>query len=342
MKQLIDIALSGVDLNIDQINQLISCVIETSESGVSYNKKELNKIYDLAHQITVKFLGDKFDSCSIINAKSGNCPEDCKWCSQSIYSKCNIEKYPLIDKEQALKEAQHNANQGIRRFSLVTSGKKVSNKEVDQVCEIVKALPKEVVPCVSLGLIDKPSLEKLYAAGVTRYHCNIESSPKYFKNLCTTHTIEEKMDTLMAAREVGMTLCSGGIIGMGESLHDRIEMAIYLRDNNIFSIPINILNPIPGTPLEGRPPLSEEEYLLTVSLFRIINPRAFLRFSGGRSGISKETQLKALYIGINSAIMGDMLTTIGSSAKDDIELFTKAGYNYEWLGENPYELKRSL
>lgn len=284
------------------------------------------EVYELAHKITRKFMGSSFDSCSIINAKSGNCPEDCKWCSQSAHNKAKIDIYPLISKEQAIKQATYNSSQGIKRFSLVTSGKRVSKKEIDQICDIVRSLPKTVIPCVSLGLIDKEDLQKLYDAGVTRYHCNIESSPDYFRKLCTTHTTEDKMKTLNAALQVGMSLCSGGIIGMGETMEDRIDMALFLRELNILSIPINVLHPIPGTKLENSTPLSNEEYLLSVSLFRIINPNAFLRFAGGRALLSKEIQKKALYIGINSAIMGDMLTTLGSGTQEDMEMFAAAHY----------------
>lgn len=299
------------------------------------------ELYELAHKITMENTGSRFDSCSIINAKSGNCSENCKWCAQSAHNHTQTNVYPLISKEEAIKWATKNMSQGIQRFSLVTSGKRISKREVEQICEIVRAITqikgtgevKKVIPCVSLGLIDKEDLQQLYDAGVTRYHCNIESSPAYFKHLCTTHTIEDKLQTLLSARQVGMSLCSGGIIGMGETMEDRIEMALFLAQHQIHSIPINVLHPIKGTPLENCSPLSEEEYLTTVALFRIINPQAFLRFSGGRALLKKETQQKALYIGINSAIMGDMLTTIGSAVQADIEMFTLAGYHFNTPAE---------
>ena len=294
----------------------------------SMPRKEL---YELAHRTTRKYLGNRFDSCSIINAKSGNCSENCKWCSQSVFSRCNIEKYPLVSVDRAVKEGLYNSSFGIKRFSLVTSGKRVSKKEIDEICKIVKALNDtgKIIPCVSLGLIDEEDMNKLTAAGVTRYHCNMESSPSYFGELCTTHTQEEKIKTLKAAEKAGLSLCSGGIIGMGETMVDRIELALLLRDLNVKSIPINFLNPIKGTPLQDAKLLTEDEILTTIAIFRLINPTAFLRFAGGRALISKEIQEKALYIGINSAIMGDMLTTLGNSARNDIAMFKAAGYKWE-------------
>lgn len=294
----------------------------------SMPRKEL---YELAHRTTRKYLGNRFDSCSIINAKSGNCSENCKWCSQSVFSRCNIEKYPLVSVDRAVKEGLYNSSFGIKRFSLVTSGKRVSKKEIDEICKIVKALKEtgKIIPCVSLGLIDEEEMFKLAEAGATRYHCNMESSPSYFGELCTTHTQEEKIKTLKAAEKAGLSLCSGGIIGMGETMVDRIELALLLRDLNVKSIPINFLNPIKGTPLQDAKPLTEDEILTTIAIFRLINPTAFLRFAGGRALISKEIQEKALYIGINSAIMGDMLTTLGNSARNDIAMFKAAGYKWE-------------
>ena len=294
----------------------------------SMPRKEL---YELAHRTTRKYLGNRFDSCSIINAKSGNCSENCKWCSQSVFSRCNIEKYPLVSIDRAVKEGLYNSSFGIKRFSLVTSGKRVSKNEIDEICKIVIALKEtgKIIPCVSLGLIDEEDMYKLAEAGVTRYHCNMESSPSYFGELCTTHTQEEKIKTLKAAEKAGLSLCSGGIIGMGETMDDRIELALLLRDLNVKSIPINFLNPIKGTPLQDAKPLTEDEILTTIAIFRLINPTAFLRFAGGRALISKEIQEKALYIGINSAIMGDMLTTLGNSARNDIAMFKAAGYQWE-------------
>ena len=309
----------------------------TEEQALSLaNHPDKEALYEAAHQITRHFMGNKFDTCSIINAKSGNCSEDCKWCAQSGHYKTLVNLYPLLPAKECVYHAVYNRKQGIRRFALVTSGKRVSDKELEQITDTIRQIKQQsdIKCCASMGLLTRSQLQSLYDSGVENYHCNIETAPSYFRQLCSTHTIEQKMETIHTAREIGFRICCGGIIGMGETMEERIEMACFLQKEGVLSIPLNLLQPIPGTPMENTHILEEEEWLTTIALFRLINPNAFLRFSGGRAQLSEATHRKSLYIGINSAIIGDLLTTIGSKVEEDKVLFTSEGYslteNTDW------------
>lgn len=288
------------------------------------------ELYEWAHTLTQQ-LGDSFDTCSIINVKSGNCPENCHWCAQSSRYTTGVNVYPLLSAQECVAQARHNRNQGVQRFALVASGRALSQREVREAALIYKAIQEQsdICCCASLGLLKEESLRILFDAGVTTYHCNMETAPQRFSKLCSTHTQADKIATIQAARKVGMRVCSGGIIGMGETLEERIDFALLLRSLEVESIPINLLIPIAGTPLAQQPSLSAEDFLLTVALFRIINPTAYLRISGGRIQLSNDVIRKALYIGINAAITGDMLTTAGATIQDDMQLFREMHYNPE-------------
>ncbi|TLX73065.1 biotin synthase BioB [Labilibacter sediminis] len=296
------------------------------------NAEDKEALYSAANEIRLHFKGNKMEMCSILNAKSGKCTQDCKWCSQSMFHKTNVEEYELVDLKVAEQQAKENAEKGVHKFSLVTSGRSISNKNLDQLCGVYKKIQKStpIHLCASMGLLNRSQLEKLKESGVEHYHCNIETAPSFFPEVVSSHSIEEKFRTIRYAQELGMGVCSGGIIGMGESMEQRVEMAFTLRELDIESIPINILTPVEGASLKVDGPLSDDEVLTTFALFRFINPTANIRLAGGRNLIA-HIQDKALASGVSAALVGDYLTTIGTNINQDKELFEKAGFN---LGEH--------
>ncbi len=315
--------------------QIIDGYIISPEQGLDLIKNTPKELfYKLADNLRKHFQSNNFDTCSIINARSGKCSEDCKWCSQSKFYHTAINTYPLISSKEAIEMAVNNRSKGVGKFSLVTSGRAMSSSEVERACEIYEDIKKscDIKLCASMGLLAKDDMQQLFDAGVEFYHCNLECAPSLFKNLCTTHTIEDKLKTIGFAREVGMKVCSGGIIGMGESVEQRIEFALTLRAANVDSIPVNILNPIKGTPLQDSTALTEEDILDSCAIFRVVNPKAYIRFAGGRGGLTIEGQKRAFKAGVNGALVGDLLTTVGSNdINSDMKLIESEGYvvNYK-------------
>ncbi|MCM1163114.1 MAG: biotin synthase BioB [Muribaculaceae bacterium] len=293
----------------------------------AYDPEEL---YEAAAEVTRRKHSRHFDTCSIINARSGHCGEDCKWCAQAARHHTGALEYPLVDRDTCIALGQYNNQRGIGRFSFVTSGRKLGGASLDTLCSYYKELKQqcpEMGLCASMGLLGAGELAKLKEAGVERYHCNMETAPSHFPTLCSTHSQADKLATIREARRAGLSICSGGIIGMGETLGQRIEFALFLRaEVQPVSIPINILVPIPGTPLEGMAPLSSEEILTTVAVFRLVHPHAVLRFAGGRVLIDPDTQRRALTMGVNGAIIGDLLTTLGASIDQDMQMAQECGY----------------
>ena len=285
-------------------------------------------LVDSAREVTQQKASPIFNFCAIVNAKSGRCSENCHWCAQSRHYRGQCEVYELLPATKIIEHAKVSKQAGATRFSLVTSGRKLSPREVRETAEIIRLLKKEVDMeiCLSAGLLTQSEFKLLKEAGASRCHCNLETAPSFFADVCTSHSVNDKLKTIKAARQAGLEICSGGIIGMGETRRQRIELALLLRSLDVPSIPINILAPIPGTPLESAPLISEEEIVRTVAIFRFANPTAYLRFAGGRRRLSEKATLLALEAGINSAIAGDMLTTKGTMFEHDKRLVSEVGY----------------
>lgn len=301
--------------------------ISREEALILY-EQPLEELSEYADIIRKKYCKNDFDICTIINAKSGNCSEDCKFCAQSSHSSTDIEYYPLMSADEIVERAKADFQQGILRFSIVTSGKKLSNKEVDKMCDVVKRIRDEVgiSVCVSFGLLDETQFRKLKDAGASRVHNNLESSENNFPNVCTTHSFQDKVSAIRAAQAAGLSVCSGGIVGLGETVEDRIDMALALRNLNIKSVPVNMLNAIPGTPFIKNERMSDEELRRIIAVYRFILPDAAIRLAGGR-GLLDDKGEACFKSGANAAISGDMLTTAGITIKTDMEMLGNLGYN---------------
>ncbi len=296
----------------DDLQQLITC--------------DLKELYTEADRIRHALCGEKVDLCTIINGKAGRCSEDCKFCAQSARNAAECETYSFLDPETILAEAKANQADGVDRFSIVTAAKSLKGQDFEKAIEAFHLLREEcrMELCASMGLLSKEQLERLADSGVVRYHENIETSRRNFPNICTTHTYEDKIRTIKAAQDAGLSVCSGGIIGMGETWEDRIDMAVSLSELGILSIPINSLIPLPGTPFEDLPQLTEDEILRTVAIFRFINPTAHVRLAAGRSLCENDGE-KAFCSGASAAITGNMLTTSGSTIASDRQMLTALG-----------------
>lgn len=319
------------DTSMSRIQELKNKVMEAGiisrQEALELYRSPLEELCKAANEIRERFCKEVFDVCTIVNAKSGRCSEDCKYCSQSVHYKTLSSQYPLLDTEELKKQAKYNADRGVLRYSLVTSGRALEGQELDRVCESVREIKKEVdiEICASFGLVGKEALRKMKEAGIGRIHCNLESSESYFPNICTTHTYREKIEVIQNALEEGLSVCSGGIMGLGETVEDRIDMLIDLRELGIRSIPVNFLNPIQGTPYENNEALCEEEKRRIVAVCRFLFPRAAVRLAGGR-GLSKDKGRSCFKSGANAVISGDMLTTAGITIEKDMEMIKDLGY----------------
>ncbi len=318
-------------MNLHELIKLKNMVLNGQD--ISYHdaihlvESDLMDLREAANEIRKFYLKDSFDICSIINAKSGSCSEDCKFCAQSSHFNSSEDIYEFLEHKQIEDMAKHNAKKGVLRFSLVTSGKRLEQKDLNKAIKSYKKLKDNVNIrlCASHGLLKEEDFKRLKEAGVSRYHNNLETSRSYFKNICTTHTYDDKIRAIKAAQKVGLEVCSGGILGLGESMADRLEMLFELRNLGIKSVPLNVLNPISGTPLENIPVLTEKEVERVIAIARFILPRATIRMAGGRGQLLDKG--KTVFLGgANGAITGDMLTTLGIQIDSDMKLITSLGF----------------
>ena len=282
----------------------------------------------MADRIRQRFNGDEVDVCAIVNARSGRCPENCKFCAQSAHYHTGVTEYPLLSVDELVAAAKKAKAAGAVRFSIVTSGR--GQSKADDFENILKSLTriKEEVGieiCTSLGILTPEQASKLKEVGVTRYHANIETAPSHFPDICSTHSYEDKMSTIQAAKDAGIRVCSGGILGLNETPEQRVEMAFELKRLNIDSIPLNLLNQIEGTPFENNKSMTPLEILRAFAVFRFILPKALIRTAGGREVNLRDLQALALNGGMNGIMVGGYLTTGGRRPEDDKTMLKDLG-----------------
>lgn len=275
-----------------------------------------------ADKIRQEFAGSTLELCNIMNAKSGLCTEDCKFCAQAGRYHTQAGKYPLKKKEAMIEAARRAQEIGAQRFDIVTSGDSLSKEELKIICDAIAEITGKIgiKMCASLGTLDEEAFISLKNSGLTRYHHNLETSPRYFPEIVTTHTFSDRVNTIRAAKKSGLEVCSGGIIGMGETLQDRIDLALWLKELNVDSIPLNVLVPIKGTPLEKQVTLSPVEVIRTIAIFRIILKDKIIKIAAGRESILKDFQALAFMAGANGMLIGGYLTLRGREVAEDRKL----------------------
>jgi biotin synthase len=288
---------------------------------------DLWDLFSAAGRVREHFRGDTVDICSIVNAKSGACSEDCSYCAQSAYHTTGAPVYPLISIGRMVEAASSAKKNGAKRFCIVTSGRGIdSQQDIDTIAEgIRKVSDIGLSPCATLGTLTREQLSYLKNAGLGRYHHNIETSREYFSKICTTHGFDERLEVLKNARSLGLSACSGGILGMGESMEDRINMAFTLRDLDIDSVPINFLMPIIGTPLENVTPITPLEALHSISLFRLVLPNKEIRICAGRGATLGQLHPLIFAAGADGFMIGNYLTTSGLDPQEDIRMIRDLG-----------------
>ena len=301
----------------------------------NYTKEELLRLYNLPLEELLaessKYMSDNIEFCSLINARNGKCSQNCKYCAQSSHYCTNIESYPLVDIQEVIKAAKESKENKVSRFAIVTSGKTPDEGRDFQIeLDMIKAINEVggLKSCASIGILNEEQAKQLAQAGLKRFHHNINTCLSYYPEVCTTHSWDDRLNTCKLVKKYGMELCCGVILGMGETIGQRVEMAMELAEIEPNSIPINILMPIPETPFENyHDKIDEENVLRTMAIFKIANPKSVVRFCGGRMRLSQENQELALKTCVEGILVGNYLTTVGREPHEDLETANKLGKN---------------
>ena len=300
-----------------------------------YTKEELLRLYNLPLEELLaessKYMSNNIEFCSLINARNGKCSQNCKYCAQSSHYCTNIESYPLVDIQEVIKAAKESKENKVSRFAIVTSGKTPDEGRDFQIeLDMIKAINEVggLKSCASIGILNEEQAKQLAQAGLKRFHHNINTCRSYYPEVCTTHSWDDRLNTCKLVKKYGMELCCGVILGMGETIEQRVEMAMELAEIEPNSIPINILMPIPETPFENyHDKIDEENVLRTMAIFKIANPKSIVRFCGGRMRLSQENQELALKTCVEGILVGNYLTTVGREPHEDLETANKLGKN---------------
>lgn len=304
-------------------------LISLEEAKELAEKVETDRLMKAANEIREFYKGSNTDYlCGVMNIKAGKCSEDCRYCSQSGHYFTHVNSFDLINVDEVIEFAKKYEKQGIKRFAMSTSGKAFADNDKERIYSFYKALSREtnLTLCGAHGLLTQEEAYCLKDAGLKCYQHNIQASRRFYPQICTTHVYDQRIETIRNARNAGLAVCSGGIMGMGESMEDRIEFAMALREFNIMAMPINILNPIQGTPLGGSPPaITSDEVLRTIAVFRFILPDINLVYGAGRSFLG-ELQNMALRAGVNGIVLGNFLTTPGRCLEDDLKMMRDEGF----------------
>lgn len=299
-------------------------------SLVAVNLEELLKAADAVRQ---HFHGNRVHLCSIINAKSGNCAEDCKFCAQSAHHSSEVKAYPLVDKDTILEGYAQAKSNGAHGYSIVTSGNQLSTDEVATLCDTISGLPSDnsVYICGSLGRLTTDDIARLKSAGLGKAHHNLETSRRFFAKICTTHSYDERIETIRNLKKAGLRVCSGGIFGLGEDWTDRIDLAFTLKELDVESIPLNFLIPIEGTGMTQAHLISPDDALRIIALYRLILPDKDIRVCAGREKVLSDMQDRIFYAGATGMMIGGYLTQPGREVAEDLKMLDSLEMEYKAL-----------